>query len=133
MTLSYPVLLVSHRGFAEGLLAAAEAILGERPPIDHLSNEDLSTQALTAAIERWLDAQPGPAVILTDLGFGSCCQSARLSARGRPGTAVIAGVNLPVILALVRSSAAEEFTTFVRHLTERGRTSVESYLEGNPL
>jgi mannose/fructose-specific phosphotransferase system component IIA len=133
MTLPYPVLLVAHRGLAEGLLAAAEAILGERPPVDHLSNEGKNPRDLGREIDGWLAGHPGPALILADLGFGSCCQTARLVSRDRTGVAVVAGVNLPILLAVVRSHPSPDFATYVRHLVDRGRESVEPYLGGNPL
>jgi mannose/fructose-specific phosphotransferase system component IIA len=133
MTLPYPVLLVAHRGLAEGLLAAAEAILGERLPVDHLSNEGKSPRELGKEIDAWLAAHPGPVLILADLGFGSCCQTARLVSRDRDEVAVLAGVNLPIVLAVVRSRAALDFPSYVRHLVDRGRESVEPYLAGNPL
>ena len=51
MTEGPVVLLVAHPGFGEGMLAAATSILGAPPPVDHISNEGLSTEALGAAIE----------------------------------------------------------------------------------
>lgn len=126
----FPTLLVSHRGFGEGLLAAAEAILGASPAVDHMSNDGLSPEALGQAIDRWLAGHPGPAVILTDLGFGSCCQAARRVARDRDDVAVVAGINLPVLLAAVRSREHTGLAAFLRHLDERGRGGFEMYLSG---
>ncbi len=128
----YPVLLVAHRGFAEGLLSAAEAVLGRAPETDHLSNDGLGPAELDARIGEWLAAHPGPALILADLGFGSCCQAARRVSRGRDDVGVIAGVNLPVLLAAFRSREHEDFSRFMRHLAERGRGSLEVYLGGVP-
>jgi mannose/fructose-specific phosphotransferase system component IIA len=130
MTPPFPTLLVSHRGFGEGLLAAAEAILGERPAVDHLSNEGLSPDALGAAIDAWVAGHPGPAVILVDLGFGSCCQTARRVTRDRDTVAVVAGVNLPALLAAVRSRELADLPAFLRHIEERGRGGFELYLGG---
>lgn len=133
MTPPFPTLLVSHRGFGEGLLAAAEAILGAPPPVDHLSNEGLSPEALGKAIDAWLEKHPGPAVILTDLGFGSCCQTARRACRERKDVAVVAGINLPALLAAVRSREHADLPAFLRHLEERGRGGFELYLGGSPV
>jgi mannose/fructose-specific phosphotransferase system component IIA len=127
------ILLVAHPGFGEGMLAAAAAILGARPPVDHISNEGLSTEALGTAIDAWLGDNPGPALILADLGFGSCCQAARLVSRGRAEVGIVAGVNLPLLLAALRSREQPDLPAFMRHLEERGRGSVEMYLGGNPL
>jgi len=129
----YPTLLVTHRGYGEGLLAAAEAILGTRPNIDRISNEGLSPDALLGAIEGWLDAHGSPAIVLTDLGFGSCAQSSRLATRNRPESVVVAGVNLAMILALLRSREHEELRTMLQHLRERTLQSVCVYVGGQPL
>ena len=129
----YPTLLVTHRGYGEGLLVAAEAILGAKPNIDHISNEAMSPEALLSAIEAWLDAHGSPTIVLTDLVFGSCAQSSRLATRHRPEAVVIAGVNLPMILALLRSREHEELHTMLHHLRERTLQSVSVYVGGQPL
>jgi mannose/fructose-specific phosphotransferase system component IIA len=133
MTGGPAVLLVTHPGFGEGMLAAATSILGASPPVDHISNEGLSTEALGAAIDAWLRRHPGPVLILADLGFGSCCQAARLVSRGRPEVGIVAGVNLPLFLSALRSREQPDLETLMRHLEERGRGSVEMYLGGNLL
>jgi len=129
-SLPFPVLLVSHPGFGEGLLEGAESILGFRPPVDALSNQGLGKEALETRIHEWLDAHPGPALILADVDFGSCCQAARLVARGRDDVGIVAGVNLPILLAVARSHETDGIAAFVRHLSERGRGGVEVYLGG---
>jgi len=133
MTHPYPILLVAHRGLGEGLLTAAEAILGRRPEVDHVTNDGLSPETLAGEINRWLEAHPGPVLILTDLGFGSCCQTARRASRERTQVGILAGVNLPVLLAAVRSSVQEDLASFLRHLHARGQGSVEMYLGGEHL
>ena len=133
MSRPVPVLLVTHRGFGEGLLSAAESILGRRPEVTHLSNEGLSPEALGEAIDAWLEACTGPALILTDLGFGSCCQTARRATRDRETVGILAGVNLPVLLAVVRSGEQEDFRALLEHLRHRGQGSLELYLGGERL
>jgi len=133
MTHPYPILLVAHRGLGEGLLVAAEAILGRRPEVDHLTNDGLSPEALGREMDAWLEQHAGPVLILTDLGFGSCCQTARRVSRKRPEVAILAGVNLPVLLAAVRSSAQEDLASFLQHLHARGQGSLEMYLGGERL
>ena len=133
MTPPFPTLLVAHRGFGEGILASAEAILGERPDIELLSNEGLSPEVLGEKIDLWLKAHSGPAIILTDLGFGSCCQTARRVTRDRESVAVVAGVNLPVVLAALRSREHGDFRSFLDHIEERGHGGLELYLAGTRL
>jgi mannose/fructose-specific phosphotransferase system component IIA len=125
------MLLIAHRGLGEGLLTAAESILGERPPIDHLTNDGLSPDELGKRIDSWLEQNPGPALILTDLGFGSCCQTARRVTRDNGEVGILAGVNLPVLLAAARSRELENLSTLMKHLAERAMGSVEQYLGGD--
>ena len=129
----YPTLLVTHRGYGEGLLAAAEAILGARPGIDQISNDGMSPDALQGAIETWLDGHASPAILLTDLVFGSCTHSARLATRNRPDAVVVAGVSLPMVLALLRAREHEDLRAMLRHLRQRTRESVTVYVGGQPL
>jgi mannose/fructose-specific phosphotransferase system component IIA len=127
-----PVLLVTHRAYGTGLLDAARAILGEVAGVDLQENEGLAPEALGAAIDRWLRAHPGPAVILTDLGFGSCNQAARIATRARTDVGVVAGANLPVLLALLRSREHADLAGLLAHLAERGRESIQVYQGGRP-
>ena len=128
-----PTLLVTHRGYGEGLLTAAAAILGQPPEIDHLTNDGLSPETLCDAIERWLDAQGPEALVLTDLAFGSCGQSSRLAARNRPEAMMVAGVSLPMILALLRAREHADKDAFLRHLRGRTQESIQAFIGGHPL
>ena len=128
-----PTLLVTHRGYGEGLLAAAAAILGFPPEIDHLTNDGLSPDTLCEAIERWLDAHGPESLVLTDLAFGSCGQSARLAARDRPEMMMVAGVSLPMILALLRAREHADAEAFLRHLRSRTQESIQAFIGGHAL
>lgn len=131
MTHAIPILLVTHRGLGEGMIAAAAAVLGERPEVDHLTNDGLSPDALGEKLDAWLDSHPGPSLILTDLGFGSCCQTARRVSRRREEVGIVAGINLAVLLAALRSREQKSLNAFLEHLGSRGRDSLELYLNGD--
>jgi PTS system N-acetylgalactosamine-specific IIA component len=119
------VLLVTHPGLGEGLLQAAEAILKEPPRVTLLSNRDLTPDELEAEMRRWLAERRGIRLILTDLPFGSCCQAAKLVAKGDPEVGIVAGVNLPVLLAALRSREHASLPELLRHLAQRGAGAVE--------
>ena len=74
-----------------------------------------------AALEARLGA--APAVVFVDLPSGSCALEARRVARARPATAVVCGVNLPMLLDFVfhRDLPLE---TLVPRLLERGRGGI---------
>jgi mannose/fructose-specific phosphotransferase system component IIA len=50
--------------------------------------------------------------------------------RDRDTVAVVAGVNLPALLAAVRSRELADLPAFLRHIEERGRGGFELYLGG---
>jgi mannose/fructose-specific phosphotransferase system component IIA len=53
--------------------------------------------------------------------------------RGRDEVGIVAGVNLPIFLAALRSREQPDLSSLMRHLQERGRGSVEVFLGGDPL
>ncbi len=114
--------VVGHGAMAAGLIDAARKISGA--PEDALvavSNEGRSPEALRDAIVEVLGDRP--TVVFTDLGAGSCTLAARLSCRGQGRVAVVAGVNLPMLLDFVfqRSSPIDELA---ERLVEKGRDGV---------
>jgi mannose/fructose-specific phosphotransferase system component IIA len=100
--------------------------------VDTVSNQGISPEELESRIAAWLEANPGPALILTDLGFGSCCQSARRITRGRHDVGIVSGVNLPVLLAAIRSRDHDDLGGLLRHIGDRGREGVEVFVGGEP-
>ena len=127
-----PVLLVMHAELAGGLMKAAASILGSVEGVDHLSNKGMSLHDLEEHLQAWIDEHPGPVLILTDIGFGSCCQAARRVSRDDERVGIVAGVNLPTLLAVLRSRDLDDLRTTVRHVAERARESVEAYIGGGP-
>jgi mannose/fructose-specific phosphotransferase system component IIA len=115
------------------MLEAAEAILGSPPEIDLLSNQDLSREDLEAEAASWLNDHPGNALLLTDIGFGSCGQAALSATRGRDDVGVVAGVNLPLLLTLLQCREFETFENLMGHLAERGRGCLQFFLRGGPI
>lgn len=97
------VLLITHGYLARELLAAAESVVGPQMLAhcicfegddDIRRRQDEVNEALSK-----IDEGRG-VIILTDLFGGSPCNIALASAHGR-NTAVIAGVNLPMLLKLL--------------------------------
>ena len=125
MSLKTHILLVTHPGFGEGLLEAAEIILKSRPEVTLLTNRDLNVAELQDKMVSWLAEHKGIRLILTDLPFGSCCQAAKFVAHGDPDVGIVAGVNLPVLLAALRSREHASLGDLLKHLADRGAGAVE--------
>ena len=93
-------LLVTHGILGEELVRTVGAILGPQTDTITISNNGLSSDALTAAIEGRLSEIPpdAPVVLFTDLAAGSCGIASRRVAPSERPFARITGVNLPMLL-----------------------------------
>jgi mannose/fructose-specific phosphotransferase system component IIA len=115
-------LVVAHASIAAGLVEGVRQIAGvPEEVLLPLSNIGCGPDALRQRLEEALGS--GPAVVFTDLGSGSCAFAARRVALERPDTAVVTGVNLPILLDFVfhRDLSLPEL---VERLVEKGRAGV---------
>jgi mannose/fructose-specific phosphotransferase system component IIA len=100
--MSEPVvgLVVSHASLAEGLVQSVRQIAGaDAGALRAVSNDGCGPEALQAAVREALGDSPG--IVFTDMPSGSCAFAARRMTIDRPDTAVISGVNLPMLLDFV--------------------------------
>lgn len=122
--MSEPVrgLILAHSSLAEGMAAAVRQISGDGgDALQSLSNEGYGPDGLLAAVRE--RAGDSPVILFTDLPSGSCAFAARKLAIERPNTAIICGVNLPVLLDFIfhRELPLSELT---RRLVEKGRGGI---------
>lgn len=122
--MSEPVrgLVVAHGGMAAALVGSVRQIAGaEEEAITALSNEGCGPDTLCARLTEALGE--GPAVVFTDLASGSCAFAARRIALQRPQTAIVTGVNLPILLDFVfhRDLPLPEL---VERLVEKGKAGL---------
>jgi mannose/fructose-specific phosphotransferase system component IIA len=122
--MSEPVvgLVVSHASLAEGLVQSVRQIAGvEAGALRAVSNDGCGPEALQAAVSEALG--DGPGIVFTDMPSGSCAFAARRLTIDRPDTAVICGVNLPMLLDFVfhRDLSLPEL---VDRLVSKGKASI---------
>ncbi|MCI0433495.1 MAG: hypothetical protein L0271_07590 [Gemmatimonadetes bacterium] len=116
-------IIIAHGALAAGLADAARAITGvDEHALRHLSNRGLSPAALAERLAEAAGA--GPLIVFTDLPSGSCGVTARLLARDRVDTAVVCGVNLPMLLDFLTHRDLP-VTVLVPRLLERARASIQ--------
>lgn len=90
--------VVSHAALAEGLVDAVRQITGDADLIP-LSNEGCDSGLLASRLK---DAIGGaPAVVFVDLPGGSCLQAAVKHQRSDSNVAIVAGVNLAMLLDFI--------------------------------
>ena len=93
-------LIIAHASLAAGFAAAVRQIAGVSDDvIQAISNDGLGPAELLQKIKA--AAGDSPVIIFTDLPSGSCAFTARKVSADRPGTGIICGVNLPVLLDFV--------------------------------
>jgi len=116
--------ILAHGSMASGLGDAVIRISGAEPEaLIALSNHGRSPDSLQAELNEILGR--GPTIVFTDLPSGSCALVARLCCREEGETAVIFGVNLPVLLDFVfhRTLPMDQL---VDRLVEKGRAGLGS-------
>ena len=123
--MSEPVrgVVVAHASLAQGLVSSVLAISGvDGDALKPLTNEGCGPETLQARVNEALGSE-GPAILFTDMGSGSCAFAARRIALERPGTGIVTGVNLPVLLDFVfhRDMPLPEL---VDRLVEKGKGGI---------
>jgi mannose/fructose-specific phosphotransferase system component IIA len=91
--------VVSHAKLAAALVDAVREITGQEEALVPVSNEGCSRALLSGRLEEAVHATPS--VVFVDLPGGSCMQAAIGYLRGHPGVAVVAGVNLAMLVDFV--------------------------------
>jgi mannose/fructose-specific phosphotransferase system component IIA len=91
--------VVSHAKLAAALVDAVREITGQDEALVAVSNEGCSRTLLSGRLEEAVRATPS--VVFVDLPGGSCLQAAVGYLRGHPGVAVVAGVNLAMLVDFV--------------------------------
>jgi mannose PTS system EIIA component len=122
--MSEPVrgLVVSHASLAEGLVQSVRQIAGaDEDALRPVSNSGCGPEALQQAVSDALG--DGPGIVFTDMPSGSCAFAARRITLDRPETAVVCGVNLPMLLDFVfhRELPLPEL---VDRLVSKGRSAI---------
>ncbi len=91
--------VVSHATVAAALVDAVREITGEQEALVAVSNTGQSAEALgrrvTDAVGR------GPALVFVDMAGSSCLHAAMSQLRNRADVALVAGVNLPMLLDFI--------------------------------
>lgn len=115
-------IIVAHGDMAQGLVTAVRHITGVAEDVlVPISNRECSPDELAARIATALEG--GPAIVFTDLQTGSCGFAARRLTRDRSDTAVIGGVNLPLLVDFVMNRGMEP-RALAERLVEKGRASI---------
>ena len=120
-------LLVTHGDLARVLLETAQGIVGSVEGVETLTNRGLSRDGLAQAVEERVAAWEGAGgIVLTDIQGGSCTQAALLGVAERRQVAVIAGVNLPMLVDFLVNRGHYDTRGMAERLVEKGRNGVRA-------
>lgn len=128
-----PVVFVGHGGYPAGVRDAVEMILGEQENVVTVAlPPDGSTEQLgdevTEALERL--GATGGALVLADLMGGSPANAVGLLALRDPNVHLVSGLNLPMALEVLTSTAATaaELAAVAEHAGRDGVIDVAARL-----
>lgn len=117
------IVIVSHGGLAEQMLAAAEHVVGPQEQAVAIgigADDDMERRrAEILAAAKAVDDGSG-VVILTDM-FGGTPSNLAISVMDRARAEVIAGVNLPMLIKLAQVRAQKPLAAAVAAAHEAGR------------
>lgn len=115
-------LIIAHSSLAAGLAAAVRQIAGvDDEALQTVSNEGRGPEGLLTAVRDAVG--DSPAILFTDLASGSCAFAARKISLDRPGTGIVYGVNLPILLDFVFHRDLP-LPSLVERLVEKGRGGI---------
>jgi mannose/fructose/sorbose-specific phosphotransferase system IIA component len=102
-----PVIFVGHGGYPDGVRDAVEMILGEQPQVATVSlAPDGSTEQIAEQVATAIGGAGNAALVLADLMGGSPANAVGLLALRNPDLHLVAGLNLPMVLEVLTSTAS---------------------------
>jgi mannose/fructose-specific phosphotransferase system component IIA len=119
-------ILVTHGDLAAELMRTARSVFGEYDGCQAVNNEGKTPQTLADEIDRLIAAGPPGAryIVFVDFFGGSCCHACLTVEQAREDVRIVAGVNLPMLLAFLYKREEVPFEQLPDELIARGRNSI---------
>nr|MEE4267341.1 hypothetical protein [Candidatus Krumholzibacteria bacterium] len=117
-------LILTHGSIGAELVKVVEMILGPVEGLKAGSNHGKSAPDLAKEVQDWLNSDDSPALIMVDDYAGSCATSSQLGCADHPGTVVICGVNLAMLLGFMTWRESAEYDQLVRKVIQKGREAI---------
>ena len=123
-------LVMTHGRIGEELVRVVEMILGPTEGLVAISNHGLGADDLQQKVQEWLGepgagggAGPGRVIFIDDFG-GSCGTAAQLCCGPREDVAIIAGVNLAMLLGFVTWREDSDLDELAQQVIQKGREAI---------
>ncbi|MBN1884033.1 MAG: hypothetical protein JW876_00750 [Candidatus Krumholzibacteriota bacterium] len=118
-------IIVTHGTLGRELLRTAELIVGRSAGLYAISGSDLCNEEVVGRIRRIAGECTGARIVVfVDYFGGSCCINSMRAAEKMPGTTVVSGVNLPLLLDFLTKKDSMEFDRMIEHILGRGKESI---------
>jgi len=116
-------IVLSHGKLGEASLGALRMMYGDVEHLESLSNEGLSTEEMVEKIREFsVAAKESGVCIFIDAFGGSCWRAAKLARL--PGSIVITGFNLPMLLSFVNKRNTISFEELPSVMEIDGRRAI---------
>lgn len=119
-------IIVTHGRLAEELVETAKRVYGDFSGCHAVTNEGKSPPALHEEINSIVRSLEGErCVVFVDFLGGSCCHACTRLKIERPDVPVVAGVNLPMLLAFLNKRDTVPFEHLPGEIIDRGLDSIQ--------
>lgn len=119
--------IAGHGSFPQGLLSAAERIVGRQEGVVTISNDELSVQALQEKLKQGLTGVHNRVYIFIDIAGGSCFTAARSLIPSHPDLVFIAGVNLSMLVTYLSYRSKLSGKELVKKTLEAGQRGIQNF------
>lgn len=120
--------IVGHGHFPQGLLEAAQGIVGAADEgVITISNQGLGLDDLVKRLQTGLDSDTQEVFIFVDLVGGSCFNACRTALVGHPNWVLISGVNLPMIITYLSYRGRLEGEELIGKVLQAGRRGLARF------
>ena len=125
-------IVVTHGNLAEELLKTARSVYGEFDGCYAVTNDCKSPQVVFEEIEGILNDIPDEsAMVFIDFAGGSCSHPSLRLEHERDNLRVIAGVNLPMIVAFLNKRGEVPFDNLADEIIKRSHDSIKELDSNN--
>jgi len=119
-------IIVTHGRLAEELVETAKRVYGDFAGCHAVTNEGKSPPALHQEIDSIVRSLEGErCVVFVDFLGGSCCHACTRLKIERSDIPVVAGVNLPMLLAFLNKRDTVPFDRLPAEIIDRGLGSIQ--------
>jgi len=118
-------LIAGHGSFSQGLLAAAEKIVGKQEGVACISNDSMGLADIVEKIKRVLTKANNRVYVFIDLLGGSCFTACSALTSENHSAVFIAGVNLPMLVTYLSYRERLSGEDLLRKTLEAGQRGIE--------